>query len=123
MGALIEATIKHIVEAWEAVSDGPAHPLSEVATKNGIRALEHPGGPGGRRYIRDATLSHWEVAGFTPATVRVAVQIKAAVYRSDGQSFTGSDRRRRKLGLVWTLKLDSAPDAEARWRLDDSLDE
>ena len=66
--ALIEATIKHVVEAWEAVSDGPAQPLSEVATKNGIRALEHPGGPGGRRYIRDATLSHWEVAEITPAT-------------------------------------------------------
>jgi hypothetical protein len=58
--ALIEATIKLIVEAWEAVSDGPARPLSEVATKNGIRALEHPGGPGGRRYIRDAALSHWD---------------------------------------------------------------
>jgi len=55
--------------------------------------------------------------------VRVAVQIKAAVYRSDGQSLTGSDRLRRKLSLVWTLRLDGAPDAAARWRLDDSLDE
>lgn len=120
--ALLQATIKHIVEAWEAVSDGSAHPLSDVATKRGIRSLEYPGGPGGRRYIRDATLSHWEVAGITPATVRVAVEIKAAVYRSDGRSTTGSDRHRRKLGLVWTLKLGGGPEA-SRWRLDDSADQ
>jgi hypothetical protein len=121
--ALLEATIKHILEAWEAVSDGSAHPLSEVATKRAIRSLEYPGGPGGRRYIRDATLSHWHVGGITPATVRVAVEIKAAVYRSDGRIVTGNDRRRRKLGLVWTLKLGSAPEEASRWRLDDSADQ
>jgi hypothetical protein len=121
--ALLEATIKHIVEAWEAVSDGSAHPLSEVATKHGIRSLAFPGGPGGRRYIRDATLSHWKIAAITPPTVRVAVEIKAAVYRSDGRSVTGSDRRRRKLNFAWTLKLGSEPGEASRWRLDDSDDQ
>ena len=97
--------------------------LSEVATKKGIRSLEYPGGPGGRRYIRDATLSHWQVSGITPATVQVAVEIKAAVYRSDGRSVLGSDRHRRKLGLVWTLKLGSGTEEASRWRLDDSADQ
>ena len=120
---LLEATIKHILEAWEAVSDGSAHPLSEVATKKGIRSLEYPGGPGGRRYVRDATLSHWNVSEITSGGVRVAVQLKAAVYRSDGHSVTGSDSRRRKLSLVWTLKLGRDADEAARWRLDDSADE
>jgi hypothetical protein len=55
--------------------------------------------------------------------VRVAVQIKAAVYRSDGRSFTGSDRRRRKLSIVWTLKLTCEEGEAGRWRLDDSADQ
>ena len=92
-------------------------------TEDGIRSLEHPGGPAAGVTSATPRCRTGNVAGITPATVRVAVQIKAAVYRSDGHSFTGSDRRRRKLSLVWTLKLGGAPDDAARWRLDDSLDQ
>jgi hypothetical protein len=124
--ALLEATIKHVLDAWEQSSDGSNRALTEVATKNAIRSLEHPGGPGGHRYVRDVSLSRWEVAGLNPTperpTAQVAVRIKAATYRSDGRRLSGSDRRRRRLSLLWTLKLDADRAGGPRWLLDASED-
>jgi hypothetical protein len=124
--ALLEATIAHILDAWEQSTDGSTHTLAKVATKNAIRSLQYPGGPGGHRYVRDVRLRHWEVAGLNPTperpTVQVALEIKAATYRSDGRRLSGSDRRRRRLNLLWTLKLDADQAGEPRWRLDSSED-
>ncbi|HEY1508603.1 MAG TPA: hypothetical protein VGF93_06355 [Solirubrobacteraceae bacterium] len=119
--ALLEATIKHILDAWELSADGSTRTFAELATKNAIRSLHYPGGPGGHRYVRDVSLSHWEVAGLNPAperpTVQVAIEIKAATSRSDGKRLSGSDRRRRRLHLLWTLKLEADDAGEPRWRL------
>jgi hypothetical protein len=124
--ALLEATIRHVVDAWEQSSDGVGQPLAQVAGKNAIRALQYPGGPGGRRFIRDAALRRWEVTAINQVaerpTVRVAVKLRAAVYRGDGRHFSGSDRRRRKLDLVWTLRFDADAANEPAWRLLDSAD-
>jgi hypothetical protein len=49
--------------------------------------------------------------------VLVAVNVKAACFRSDGRKVLGDDRKRRELDLVWTLELADGHEHEPRWRL------
>jgi predicted lipid-binding transport protein (Tim44 family) len=118
---LLAATLTHIVEAWEEASDGSEAPLREVATKQAARSLFYPGGPGGRQFIRDAKLEHWKAVRVDLKKLRpsvtVAVNLKAACFRSDGRKVSGDDRKRRELDLVWTLELAEGDGHEPRWRL------
>ena len=59
----------------------------------------------------------------TPELAAAAPVINSAAGHADGRSFTGSDRRRRKLSVVWTLKLTGEEGEAGRWRLDDSADQ
>lgn len=118
---LLAATLTHIVDAWEEAGDGSEAPLREVATKQAARSLFYPGGPRGRRFIRDAKLEHWKAVRVdlnkTRPSVSVAVNLKAACFRSDGRHVSGDDRKLRDLDLVWTLELADGHEHEPRWRL------
>jgi hypothetical protein len=118
---LIEAAIGHIVQAWEASSDGGDAPLLAVATGAGAHALNFPAPGTSRRRIRDATLRRWEVTGLdadaTPPRVEVRVRIKAAVWTDAAVLSAGDAPAARRLELVWTLELDDATHPHPRWRL------
>jgi len=122
---LLEATLTHIVGAWEA-SDGPEAPLHSVATKKGVHALLFPSGSGGRRFIADAKLEHWKAVGVdldqARPSVSVAVRLKAACYSADGHYGSGSDRKQRNLDLAWTLELEDGGDDQPHWLLTRSED-
>lgn len=123
---LIGAAIKHLVEAWEEASDDSENPLDQVATKHAICALLHPGGPAMWRFIRDATLKHWEVgevdARSTPPMIRTLVSVAAAAYESHDGFVSGSDTDIHDLELVWRLGLHTGEHGEPRWLLHDSVD-
>ncbi len=117
---LIEAAVRHIVEAWEQSSSGSDGPLLAVATGKGVHALNFPAHGGGRRRVRDARVERWEVtrvdATAVPPVVEVRVRVRAAM---------GIDPEEhvRHLDLVWTLALDEATHRRTpRWRLTDSAD-
>jgi hypothetical protein len=122
---LIEAAVRHIVEAWEQSSDGSDAPLLAVATGAGAYALNFPPPGAGRRRVRDARVQRWEVtrldAGAAPPQVDVRVRVKAAAW-TDEQVNAGEDRRVRRLELVWTLELDETTHRHPRWRLTNSSD-
>lgn len=123
---LIGAAINHLVEAWEEASDDSENPLDQVATKHAICALLHPKGPAMRRFIRDATLKHWEVREIaprsTPPMIQTLVGIAAAVYESRDGFVSGSDTDIHDLELVWRLALHTGEHGEPRWLLHDSTD-
>jgi hypothetical protein len=123
---LIEATVRHVVTAWEQSADGSDAPLLGVATGAGAHALNFPATGRGRRRVRDARLQHWEVihvdASATPPRVAVRVRVQAAAWQTDGRAISGDDRHARRLDLVWTLELDESTREHPRWRLTDSED-
>ena len=118
---LIEAELRHLVEAWEAHTDGSGWPLKHMASVKAIRALIHPGNGAVHRMIRDARLVDWKVIEIDlesgPPHMRVWVQIEAAVFASDHGKWIGSDRRRTKHALVWKLKLASPARPDVIWEL------
>jgi hypothetical protein len=117
---LIAAALSHIVEAWETASDGSDEPLTRVASKAAIQALLSESDGGDRRFIRDATLEHWEVvavdAARQPPAITVSVLIKAASW-TERHPISGSDRQRRELAHTWTLELDETRRQVGYWRL------
>lgn len=121
---LIEAAVRHIVEAWEQSSGGSDAPLLAVASGAGAHALTFPPRHPGRRRVRDARVQRWEVtrldAGAAPPQVDVRVRVRAAA-GTDEQVNAGEDRARR-LELVWTLELDETTHRHPRWRLTHSRD-
>jgi hypothetical protein len=123
---LLEAELHHIVQAWEARSDGSERPLERVASQQAIGALIRSGGGASNRLIRDAELVDWKVVevdlGSRPPHVRVRVQIEAAVFGTAHGHAAGSDTQRTKHALVWELTLDPAAQCDAVWQLTESQD-
>jgi hypothetical protein len=117
---LIAAGLSRIVEAWETASDGSEEPLTRVASKAAIRALLNDSDGDDRRFIRDATLEHWQVvavdAARQPPAVTVSVVIKAASW-TENHPFLGSDRQRRELAHAWALELHETRQHAWYWRL------
>jgi hypothetical protein len=123
---LLEATLHHVLEAWEALTDGSQRPLEQVAGGPAMQALMYADRRRGRRLIRDPELAGWVVldvdASAKPPWVRVRLELKAAVFGYDGSRSFGNDRQRRKHTLVWTLELVAAEGQDASWRLAASAD-
>lgn len=124
---LLQAELHHLVQAWEAHSDGSEQPLRQLASASAIRALVHPGDGSVHRFIRDAELLDWKVVGIDlesgPPHVSVRVQIDAAVWASDHGRWRGDDRRRTKHALVWTLELAAPARHDVVWELARSTDD
>jgi hypothetical protein len=121
---LIEAAIRHIVEAWEESGDGGDAPLLAVATGAGLHALSFPEPNTGRRRIHDAHLRRWEVTRLdtdaTPPQLDVRVRVMASVSSDTELILAGDVLPTERLDLVWTLELDETTHAHLRWRLIDS---
>jgi len=118
---LIEATVRRIVDAWEAAVDGDDAALEALAHGDAVRALLHPG-ERTRPVVRGA-----EVLGVTlgelradaaPAAVVADVELRARRYVEDRDTaalLSGSRDAATTWSERWTLTLDGAPDWP--WRL------
>jgi hypothetical protein len=123
---LLDATLKHAMEAWEAC-DSSQDPLLAVATKDATESLLHSPLTGDRRFIKDPRLKPCRLirldASSDPPCVVIAVNVDAAMYLNHGLVVSGSDRDVRHLRLVWTLGLEQDTEHGARWRLLTSQDD
>jgi hypothetical protein len=118
---LINATIIHLVEAWESASDGQRGALLAVATHAAVHELLQGPESGTRRFVKDASLKRSRVVGLDaasdPPRVEVRVRVDAAVYTVHGKYVAGSDRHRGAVELIWTLELTQDRDGQPQWRL------
>ncbi len=121
---LIDATVRRIVDAWEAAIDGDDAALEALAHGDAVRALLHPGEQT-RPVIRGA-----EVRGVTlaelradaqPPAVTADVELRARRYVEDRDTaalLSGSRDAATTWTARWTLTLDGA--ADWPWRLADA---
>lgn len=123
---LIDATVRHLLDAWEQETLAPAGRLSEITTP---QACEHllrgdNSDQSLRLAVRDIELAGWEPVAVAPDAippfVNVHVRISAIRYMTaiDGLIVEGTAVRRHQIELEWVLEL--AECHAARWRLRDS---
>ena len=119
---LINATIEHLVQAWDAASAGGGNgPLESVMSTDVIDQLLAPI-PGRLLVLRDTRLEHWQLGRLvlttSPPKIEIGVTVSAIRYLvSDPKRrhVSGSTEYRHELTLGWTLALGTAP--ALRWRL------
>ncbi len=123
---LIGATLHHILEAWESLTDGSQQPLERMASGRAVQALMYSRSGVGRRLIRDAELTRWEALEIEPSSrpprLRARVELKAAMFEPARRSAEDVTRRRMRHALIWTLELVHRPGAGPTWRLIASQD-
>lgn len=118
---LIEATLRHLIEAWETASGGSERPLRELASRRGAESLLHPGGRRMRRVIQDASLERWEVveidADHKPSTLVIGLVIDGK-WRDEtlGRRAARTDEF-SGIHLSWRLELFQGTDHGPQWRL------
>lgn len=122
---LLEAALRHLVQAWEDYADGSRAPLEGLATDKAIRALIHPGNGPAPHLIRDAELGRWKTLDVTPgarpARVRVRVEIESAAVAANSH-WNEPDQPRSTRILVWTLELTPGAGDDPEWRLTHSVE-
>jgi hypothetical protein len=118
---LVDATIEHIVQAWEASSTGSKAPLTTVASTDVTKLLLSPV-PGRRLILRDARLENWQlrelVLSTNPPKLNIVVTVLAVRYlvtNPRGRYISGNMEQRHEITLSWTLVL--RPSATLPWRL------
>ena len=124
--ALIDATIRHLLDAWEQETLDHNHRLTPLAAAGACRQLLEANGadPDVRFAIRDIELAGWEPIALDPDRVpphlTVSVQIHAIRFVTDANDgiIAGTSTISRLMELHWTLELANHP--SALWQLADS---
>jgi predicted lipid-binding transport protein (Tim44 family) len=118
---LIDATVRRIVDAWEAAVDGDDAALEALAHPGAVRALLHPGEPT-RSVIRGAEVLALRIgqldAAAAPPAVTVDVELRARRYVEDRDTaalLSGNRDAPATWTEAWRLALDGPPDWP--WRL------
>lgn len=70
--ALLEAVLRHIIDAWQEASTGSSTPLRELSTHGAVRGLRRPvpNEPACVLMVKDLRLDHWAVRAVDPARHR-----------------------------------------------------
>lgn len=114
---LIDATIRHIVEAWEEAGTGSQRPLASLASPEAFQMLLHPplGDPRNRLVLRDAVVARYEptrlVLASQPPELEIAITVSAVRYILASVSRThvgGSVEIRHEMQLEWTLAVSTS---------------
>jgi len=119
---LIDATVDHVVQAWEVASaGGGSGPLETVASTEVIKQLLAPV-PRRLLVLRDAKIEHWSlgqlVLSTSPPKIEIGLTVSAIRYlvtNPERRHVSGSTEYRHELTLGWTLALETAQ--ALRWRL------
>jgi hypothetical protein len=119
---LIDATVGHVVQAWEVASAGGGNgPLETVASTDVINHLLAPF-PRRLLVLRDAKVEHWSlgrlVLSTSPPKIEIGVTVSAIRYlvtNPKRRHVTGSTEYRHEITLGWTLALGTAH--ALRWHL------
>jgi hypothetical protein len=119
--ALIEATLRRVIECWEIAGVGSEAPLRAICTTPAITQLRHPAGAGMTRTIHDASLNTWTVTRLDAAAAHPTITTQVTIngtWRNQGARFSGAAGGPfRTLREVWTLALRDGPDGQPQWRL------
>jgi hypothetical protein len=118
---LLDATIEHVVQAWEVASNGGDGALRTVASEEAAQLLVAPT-PGERLVLRDARIETWEpralVLSTTPPKLEINLTVSAVRYlviKPTRRHVGGSVDARHEITLTWTLVLRTS--ASSPWRL------
>ena len=121
---LLDAVLRHLVEAWEEACTGSSDPLAALATPQAVGQLRHPAtaNPALTFIISDAEFEGWELAevdvSTRPPRVVVTLAVNAVRYVVDGRTgahVVGSQHVRHGINLRWIL--GSIPTDHEVWRL------
>jgi hypothetical protein len=124
--ALIDATIRHLLDAWEQETLDHTGRLGPLATANAHAQLLAPTDhdPSVRFAIRDIELTGWEPVALDPdhippcVVVRVSIKATRSVTDDRNTIIAGRSTTRHAIGLRWKLELTDHP--AALWQLTDS---
>jgi len=124
--ALIDATIRHLLDAWEQETLDHAPRLAPRTAATARRQLLHPAGddPSERFAIRDVELAGWEPIAVdpdqAPPCMTLSVSITAIRFVTDAKDviIAGTSTIRHAIELHWKLELAGQPDV--LWQLADS---
>lgn len=84
--ALLEAVLRHIIDAWQEASTGSSTPLRELSTHGAVRGVRRPvpNEPACVLMVKDLRLDHWAVRAVDPARqppqVKIALKVTAVRY-------------------------------------------
>jgi hypothetical protein len=121
---LLEAVLRHLVDAWEEASTGSSEPLRGLCGEEAVRELCQPAPdqPRFKLLVTDATLDEWRTTAVEVDVehprVEARVSISAVRYlvdNSTGAWVAGNFELRHRLQLLWTLALVRT--AHDPWRL------
>jgi hypothetical protein len=118
--SLLGAALTHLLESWEMAVTGSEEPLAERASVESRDALLRPDA-NHRLFVRDVTLTSWEVIKLqldrTPPAVDVELQVVAVRYIVAGGSAirAGNTTEPCPMTLAWTLEFTGS--TEVPWRL------
>jgi predicted lipid-binding transport protein (Tim44 family) len=120
---VVEAAARRIVAAWAEAVDGEDDALLEVADRDAVRDMLHPGDPSerSRLVVRGPRIDGIQVlavdAGRVPALVTVAADIRGVWFIEDRDTtdvLSGDRETLRRFRQTWTLALGDDPDTP--WR-------
>jgi hypothetical protein len=122
MPDLLQASVEHVIQAWEQATVGDAEALRALASEPACAALLEPCyvGAGGSVTMVDVVLKRWTckhvLADAAPARVKLDVEIEAIRYETDVSGLVlGDDRAAQTLRLEWTLQAGGS--AAHPWQL------
>src|SRR5581483_1206841 len=124
--ALIDATIRHLLDAWEEETLDRTGRLGLLVTESSHQQLlaVSDQDPAVQFAIRDIELTGWEPIAIDPdrvppsVTVRVSIKASRFLTNEVNAIISGTSTTRHAIELHWTLELTDHP--AALWRLADS---